>query len=196
MVIKKYLHLQPEPSVVVALAVYNGAQWLSQQLDSIMFQKDVRVTIFISIDPSTDDSESICKDYSAKNQNIFLLPTISKFGNAAQNFFRLIQDIDFSLYDYLSLADQDDVWEPNKIIRAVSCLEDRRYDGYSSNLIAFDSIKNKRWLVKKDAAINKYDYLFQGASAGCTYLLTKKAAKIIQKSLSGNIKNLMRIRFR
>ena len=46
------------PKVAVLLAAYNGMQWIEEQLTSILGQSAVDVTVYISIDPSTDGTES------------------------------------------------------------------------------------------------------------------------------------------
>ncbi|MDC9128625.1 hypothetical protein CG706_25805 [Escherichia coli] len=43
-----------KPKVAVLLATYNGECWISAQIDSILAQRDVDVTIYISDDCSTD----------------------------------------------------------------------------------------------------------------------------------------------
>jgi rhamnosyltransferase len=58
------------------------------------------------------------------------------------------------------------------------------YAGYSSNLIAFDGFNANSWIVNKSHEQVKYDYIFQGASAGCTYVLNSEAFKIICDSIS------------
>jgi GT2 family glycosyltransferase len=71
---------QTNPKVAVLLAAYNGEKWLSEQLTTILYQKDVDVTIFISIDPSSDASESVCEIHAKQYSNIKLLSVSEKFG--------------------------------------------------------------------------------------------------------------------
>lgn len=42
------------PKVAVLLAAYNGMQWIKEQIDTVFNQQDVDVTIYISVDLSTD----------------------------------------------------------------------------------------------------------------------------------------------
>ena len=42
--------------VAVLMPVYNGEKFLKKQINSILNQKKVDITIFISVDKSTDNS--------------------------------------------------------------------------------------------------------------------------------------------
>ncbi|HBN14018.1 MAG TPA: glycosyl transferase, partial [Pseudohongiella sp.] len=44
----------PLQRVAVLLAAYNGMQWLPEQLDSILSQVGVDVTVYVSTDRSSD----------------------------------------------------------------------------------------------------------------------------------------------
>ena len=72
-----------KPKVAVFLAFYDGAEWIKNQLDSILKQEDVAVTIFVSIDPSTDDSEALCHLLAGQHKNITVLPNVG----ILENFF-------------------------------------------------------------------------------------------------------------
>ncbi len=98
------------PQVAVLLAAYNGTQWIEEQLASILAQSVVKVTVYISVDASTDETETWCAEFAADHPNIFVLPSGFRFGGASRNFFRLIRDVDLQAYDYVSFADQDDIW--------------------------------------------------------------------------------------
>jgi len=168
--------------IAVILAVYNGVEWLSEQLNSILDQEGVEVTIFISIDPSTDASEAFCNQLSMQHKNITLLPSVGKFGGAAKNFFRLIRDVDFSDFDYVSFSDQDDIWFEDKLVRAVNKIVETKSDGYSSNVIAFWPSGQQK-LIEKSQPQREWDYLFEAAGPGCTYVMTVRLASEIKKTV-------------
>jgi rhamnosyltransferase len=81
--------------------------------------------------------------------------------------------------EYVALSDQDDIWLPDKLARAAMQLTNAGADGYSSNLTAFDEVGGRRWTIRKPGPVRKFDYLFQGASAGCTYVFSRSAADLI-----------------
>lgn len=174
-----------KPKIAVVLAVFNGENWLPEQIHSILSQKYVEVVIYISIDPSSDNSVKICTMFSNCNQNICILPNLGKFGGAAKNFFRLIRDVDFSNFNYLALSDQDDIWFENKLISAVKKLQETNSDGYSSNITAFWP-SGKKKLINKSQPQRQWDYLFEAAGPGCTYVMTTNLALDIKKTISTN----------
>ena len=84
------------PQVAVLLAAYNGISFLEEQLDSIVHQQAVAVTIFISVDLSTDSSYQWCCRYAKTHPQVNVLPYGHKFGGAAANFYHLIKEVDFT----------------------------------------------------------------------------------------------------
>ncbi|AVL10709.1 Spore coat polysaccharide biosynthesis protein spsA [Escherichia coli] len=159
--------------VAVLLAAYNGEQWIQEQISSILKQKNVDVTLFISIDQSSDNTLMLCEELALSEPRINLLPYGDIFGGAALNFYRLIKDVDFTSFDYISFADQDDIWLEDKLQRASLFLE--KYDVYSSNVIAFWP-NGKAVLINKAQPQVKYDFLFEAAGPGCTYVIHRDVA--------------------
>ena len=163
--------LDAKPKVAVLLAAYQGREWINEQVTSILSQELVDVTLYISVDLSTDGTYEWCVDLSRMNNNVYVLDYGEKFGGAAKNFFRLIRDVDFSGYDYVSLSDQDDIWLTKKIYHAIELIKMNHYDACSSDVIAFWGDGRER-LVKKSYPQKKLDYHFEAAGPGCTYVFT------------------------
>lgn len=157
--------------VVVLLASFNGLAWLPSQLKSILNQLEIEVSIFISDDFSQDASLAYLQKYALHEPNVHLLPQITKFGGAGKNFYRLIRDVDISAYDYVAYADQDDVWEPDKLISHIRLLNKHAVEGVSSNVLAFWP-SGKKKLIHKSQPQRELDYLFESAGPGCTFLMT------------------------
>ncbi|WP_354688937.1 glycosyltransferase [Aeromonas sp. 19NY04SH05-1] len=166
--------------VAVLLAAYNGEKWIEEQLATILGQKNVLLDIYISIDESSDRTVDICNTYAMKNNNIIVLPHGFKFGGAGKNFFRLIMDTDLKSYDYIAFSDQDDNWPENKLAIAIEKLQ--QYDCYSANVTAF-------WEDGREAFIDKaqlqreWDFLFEAAGPGCTYVFKREVAIQFKKWL-------------
>lgn len=164
--------------VAVLLAAYNGAAWIEEQINSILNQDNVELTLFISLDKSDDNTSDILDDIVAKYANVIVLPHNHVFGGAAKNFYYLIRNVDFSQFDYVSLSDQDDIWDLDKLSRAVGFLSD--FSVYSSNVTAFYS-DGRRLLIDKAQPQVRYDYLFEAAGPGCTYVMKASFAIEFQK---------------
>ena len=77
------------PKIAVLLAAYNGMQWIAEQIDSILNQEHVDVTIFISVDLSTDGTYEWCQALQVRNPKVVVLPYGDKFGGAGKNWLIL-----------------------------------------------------------------------------------------------------------
>ena len=110
------------PRIAVLMTTYNGERFLREQLDSILQQENVDVSLFIADDCSTDSTREILQEYSAKYSNIELVFNKKNKG-CIRNFMDLVYSADTKAFDYFAISDQDDVWLPNKLAAAVNALE-------------------------------------------------------------------------
>jgi len=170
------------PRVAVCLAAYNGMRYMAEQLDTILTQIDVVVTVFVSVDISTDGTEAWVDAQAKNDSRIVVLPHGLHFGGAANNFFHLFREVDFSKYDFVSFADQDDVWFPDKLSHGIKQMNINNADAYSASVIAFWDDGGEK-LIDKSQPQRELDYLFEAAGPGCTYMFTNKAATLIKKHL-------------
>lgn len=152
---------------------------------SLVNQAVVDVAIFISVDLSTDETYAWCLQLAERETRVIVLPYGERFGGAGKNFYRLIRDVDFSGFDYVSLADQDDIWLPNKLYRAVSLIQLNSYDAVSSDVVAFWEDGREEVIVKSQPQ-KQFDYIFEAAGPGCTYVLTVDSFLKFQAFLVSN----------
>lgn len=171
-----------QPRCLVLLAAYNGRRFIAEQVESILMQEGVDVTLCVSVDASTDGTELWFNDLARKDVRVALLPHGQTFGGAARNFFRLMKDVDFEAFDYVAFADQDDIWFPEKLLRAHRVLSDRNAAGYSSNFEAYWP-SGRRLLVEKSQQQKPWDFLFESAGPGCTYVMRKDLAGAVQAAV-------------
>jgi rhamnosyltransferase len=167
--------------VAVLLASYQGLPWIEEQISSIINQKSVTVLLTISDDESDDGTA----DYLQKKQKhaaFTLLPSV-RSGSAAQNFFRLLKQQNLKQVDYVAFSDQDDIWLPHKLDTAIKTIRLQNVDAYSSSVKAF-------WHDGRNQLINKaqpqtiYDYMFESAGPGCTFVITQALALSLQEMLT------------
>jgi rhamnosyltransferase len=170
------------PKIAVLLAAYNGMQWIEEQLDSVLNQVGVAITVFISIDPSNDGTEAWCAAYADVHPNVIVLPQTGRFGGAAPNFFRLIRDVDVGNYDFIAFSDQDDIWLQDKLQRAIAAIDAKEVDAYSSNVLAFWP-NGKTHLLDKAQPQVEWDFLFEAAGPGCTYVLSNRLASPLKAAV-------------
>jgi len=106
---------------------------------------------------------------------VHLLPTApTRFGSAHRNFLRLIREGDLGDAEFVALADQDDIWLPDKLFRAVHCLRSLAADGYSSDVTAFWP-DGRTLLLRKSDPQRSHDFLFGSPGPGCTFVITRPA---------------------
>jgi len=178
--------------IAVLLAAYNGEPWLMEQIDSILSQASVDLVLFVSIDPSRDGSVALVQRLAAAEPRIMLLPIIEPSGGVSANFFRLIRDVDLSKFDYIAFADQDDVWFPDKLSRAIEMLSASKAAGYSSNVTAFWN-DGRETLVNKAQKQTRFDFLFEAAGPGCTYVLERRVVEEFKGALLARSNEIRKI---
>lgn len=119
--------LNQERFVNICLCLYNGADFINQQLLSCLEEKNQLNLIIISDDGSSDSGLNIINEIFEKYDfDRFIIITGPKKG-AKYNFLSSLRHCDA---DFIFLADQDDVWHKDKIN---IFLDELSYD-YDSNI--------------------------------------------------------------
>lgn len=110
------------PKVAILLCTYRGQRYLAEQLDSFTVQTHQRWEVFASDDGSNDDTHAILASYreqwGAQRLSIHRGPA----EGFAANFLSLTCNPNIQA-DYYAYSDQDDVWEADKLQRAVQWLQ-------------------------------------------------------------------------
>ncbi len=112
------MQTQMNKTVIILLSTYNGEKYIEEQLQSIFAQTCWQnCTLFVRDDGSKDGTVAILKKY--EQQGKLRLECGENIG-FVRSFFWLINNAPEA--DYYSFADQDDVWNADKIERAVTKL--------------------------------------------------------------------------
>lgn len=93
------------------MATYNGEKFLRKQLESILNQTYDYFELIICDDNSIDNTKNILKEYAKKDNRIKLFFNEKNLG-VNKNFEKCIK---LAKGDYISIADQDDIWISNKL---------------------------------------------------------------------------------
>ncbi len=97
----------------VALCTYNGSFFVKEQLDSILQQTLLPSQIVISDDQSQDNTIEVLNDYVKAHPHVeFVILENETNVGVIKNFERCLKRCSG---DFIFFADQDDVWEKNKI---------------------------------------------------------------------------------
>ncbi|WP_201517518.1 glycosyltransferase [Gulosibacter hominis] len=176
------------PRILVLLATHNGQEFLDEQLNSVLSQADVDVTVLVSDDASTDQTIPMLAQRAETDSRVALLEP-GQFGSAAKNFARLIRDADPTGFDAVALCDQDDIWRPGKLRRHFDILSAPRgldglgsYSAVSSNVTAF-APDGTRQLIVKNQTQQLADYAFESGGPGSTFLIRPEAFRLVQQQL-------------
>jgi len=106
--------------VAVLLCTHNGARFLHEQLESFTKQTHTNWHLYVYDDGSSDNTRGIIEEYKKSvNNRVVFIPTQHK--NFAKNFLSAVCSTDGD-YDFWAFSDQDDIWEPFKLERAVTNL--------------------------------------------------------------------------
>jgi glycosyltransferase involved in cell wall biosynthesis len=106
-------------AVSVAMATYNGARHLREQLDSIASQTLRPAELVIHDDGSTDQTIDLLSAF-ARECPFPVHVRSNEPGSGFANAF--LQAAEFSSGEFVAFCDQDDVWLPEKLATAVAAL--------------------------------------------------------------------------
>lgn len=160
--------------IYIVMATYNGAQWLPDQIRSIQCQTRDEWILLVSDDGSDDETVSIVKQAVTQDDRIRLLGSREGEAGHVDNFeYLLASALDLGAKTVF-LADQDDVWECNKLdellVRmaerpdeALACFSDMELT--DANGAALGSFLRT---VKFDGRIDTRNLLRQNFLAGCS----------------------------
>src|SRR5258708_8965378 len=104
----------------IALATYQGARYLSQQLDSFLGQTRPPDELCVSDDGSTDETLDVVRAFSSRAPFPVKLVANPLRGGVNKNFENAVRHC---TGDIILFSDQDDVWLPSHIERLVSPME-------------------------------------------------------------------------
>ncbi len=101
--------------ICIVLATYNGSRYLSQMLDSLVAQNRPADLIIAVDDGSKDETPRILQYYSDKLPLHIEVHQVNQGHRAAFSRALELARKKVSAEDYIALADQDDVWLPQKL---------------------------------------------------------------------------------
>ena len=161
--------------ISVAMATYNGEKYIKEQIESILVCLGNEDELIISDDESTDSTLNIIESFNDKRIHLINGP---KKG-IKQNFANAIEN---TSGEYIFLADQDDIWNENKVKDVVKCFEKEK-----CTLVVHDAeIVDEKLNVIKDSY---YKYrnsgkgiiknIYKNTYIGCCMAFSKEIKKYI-----------------
>lgn len=178
--------MSKSPRVDIAMATYNGAAFLSAQLESLARQSYKDIFIYISDDGSTDDTLNIIQGASE------LVPLCLVRSSSGRSIIRNFEDaLVATKAPYVALSDQDDVWHSDKI----SLLYDKIVElegkfGKETPLIVYsdleivdehlNTILNSYFAssLKSSSATDFRDFVLNNHVPGCAMLMNRALVEL------------------
>lgn len=100
------------------MSTYNGEKYLTEQIDSILAQKDVHVELFVRDDGSKDRTREILSRYAESHNNIHV--EYGKNVGWCKSFVYALGNA--PNFEFYAMSDQDDIWFEEKLITAVRAI--------------------------------------------------------------------------
>ena len=110
-----------QPLISIGLPVYNGENFISIAIESILAQTVSDLELIICDNASTDATEQICRDYAAKDKRIRYIRQEKNLG-VSPNFNRAFREAKGRFFKWIT---HDDAITPDCFAKTLAMLEDR-----------------------------------------------------------------------
>lgn len=171
--------------VLILLSTYNGENYITEQLYSLLQQKGVNIHILIRDDGSTDSTVPIIEKLAETCPEKINFWADANIG-VKRSYFTLLQRAyeSYKHVDYFAFCDQDDVWNDHKLIHAIHSLnlEDRTIPLlYCSTTQMVDSNLNELavWPKSPRKALNTFNAIVENVVVGCTSVINQTALQLL-----------------
>lgn len=179
------------PKIGVLLSTYNGEKYLAQQIDSIINQENVQIKLYIRDDGSTDSTPQILDHYQKKYSDQIHVDFGKNIG-WKKSYFQLLNSVE--KFDYYAFSDQDDVWLPQKLFRAIQFLQKLSdpVSLYTGNVWITDEKLNiqRSFCPVKVNMLNRpiEEIMIQSClPGGLTFVFTDMALQLVRRLYPGGI---------
>lgn len=169
--------------VDILLATYNGEKYLDEQIASIFDQTYQDIRLLIRDDGSSDRTLSLIFNNHIKDNVVFL--DGKKNLGAAGSFFELLKHSDPEA-QFFAFCDQDDIWYPDKLDRAVKALSEISKTVPVMYFTRLELVDENNDLIKPSDIPRHVGFgnaLIENIATGCTLVMNQAARNIIVSAL-------------
>lgn len=174
--------LVPAPLVEVVLSTYDGAAWLDAQIASILGQTHGTLRLSVRDDGSSDGTQTLLAEWAERDRRIVWRQGGRNLGPSG-SFFRLLDGVGEDAV-FAAFADQDDVWEADKLARAVDALSSlpAGLPGlYCARVVIVDEELRRRGLSPLPGrGPSLANALIENIAIGCTSVLNRAALELLR----------------
>lgn len=174
--------------VQVLLSAYNGEQYISEQIQSILNQTHAAVSILIRDDGSTDKTMELLDQWVTTHPDKIKLIKGTNVG-VVSSFFELLRAADAEA-DYYCFCDQDDVWLDHKVEHAIARLDSSIYTEvpamvFTSTYLTDDELNRKgTWPKPPAQEPSFFNALYENIAIGATITMNRSARNLFINSQS------------
>ena len=170
-------------TISIAMCTYNGANYLEQQLESIAAQKLLPDELIICDDNSTDRTHELISHFSDSVPFAVRLVKNKRRLGVVRNFE---QALSLCTGTYIAFCDQDDVWHPTKLARALDHIAPYRGPSlYSAGRHVTDADLNILETQLRSNALGLVGTLLRNRVAGHTCVLSPDAVTVLKQRPPG-----------
>lgn len=109
--------------IAILMSTYNGALYLSEQLDSLISQSVPDWRLYVRDDGSHDSTRDILRKYASSDPRICFLEEDKQHRGCLGSYLWLMQQADADVYMF---CDHDDVWFPDKLKSTIDLMPSDR----------------------------------------------------------------------
>lgn len=172
-------------NVAILMAVRNGQYYLNRQLQSFIQQSHKNWSLYVSDDGSTDPTPAMIDLFFRENDGLNGFLVAGPCKGFCQNFLSLINNGSI-VADFYAFSDQDDIWLPDKLEKAVKFLETIPADTPalfcsgttlidSDDRVVGESLRPKKSLSFQNA-------LLHNIASGNTMVFNNKARELLMRT--------------
>ena len=166
----------------IAMATYNGAPYILEQIESIQRQTYTNWNLYISDDGSTDNTVEIISNL-VKNDTRIKIINRERQGGVVKNFNKALMA---TTAEYVVLSDQDDIWFDDRLEKLVHKIQELEVTNNMSVLVFTDlelvdadakTIAKSFYVsngLKAEENMQKHNLLWRSTVYGCTTIMNRR----------------------
>lgn len=161
----------------VAMAFYNGAKYIDEQITSILENMAADDELVISVDNASDGSDKMLENWAEKDERIRVIKgpgqgVVKNFENALRH----------CLGDIIFLSDQDDVWKKDKIRKVQKIFQNPKVTAVVHNAEIVDenlSSLGETTFQWRDSGVGFWKNMKKNSYIGCCMAVRRSVLKRI-----------------
>ena len=159
--------------IAVLMSTFNGSQYILQQIESILSELSPHDNIYIRDDGSLDNTVELVQSIDDARIVIYSDRKNIGFGRSFMNLMKMVPEF----FDFYFFSDQDDIWIPGRVKRALNILKQRNTPCMTCSRLVLVSpdLKNLGMSPKYKLPADFNNAICQNIATGCTISINQQA---------------------